>query len=89
MIDFNDYKNHLLKVRLKDSDHEGPIYGIVGAIGGLQPASPGFKPNPHSCMFIQFADEKHALEDDYLNSDTTSLYADDIQSIEVIKENVL
>ncbi|MCX6216368.1 hypothetical protein [Spirosoma sp.] len=85
MINFNDYKNEFLKITLKDSEYADPIIGQVNAIGGVQPSTPGFTPNPSSCLFIKFADETHARQDDYAGSEIISLYGDDIDSIEVLK----
>lgn len=84
MINFKEYGDQLLKIWLKDSESTEPIIGTVSGIGGLQPASPGFTPNPHSCLFLKFADEEHARQEDYINSEIISLYADDIESVEIL-----
>lgn len=88
MINFNDYGSKRLEVKLKnqyqEENFENTIYGVIGGVGGLAPRSETFNPNPHSCLFIKFKSKQYLLDDNYDDSDTMGLEADDVDEINIL-----
>lgn len=88
MINFNYYTGKFLEIKLKnqyqEENFEYTIYGVVAVIGGLAPKSEIFNPNPHSCLFVKFKNKQHLIDDNYDDSDTMGLEADDVEEINIL-----